>query len=149
MIILNPCATKFFESINPYPLAFSLIDSIFNDHKLNDDVLIYFLEEKNKAYLKINSRRIPMVLDDDNPRDLFSMYWHPSKNIFVCRSAFDIIEKAWVSNIRKVDSPLPVKFNLNLTDKVNGQLHQWLKDLINSNSEKFEKKVMRDLYFRF
>lgn len=138
--------------MNSFPLAFSLVDSIFNDNQLNDDVLIYFLEEKNKAYLKINSRKIPIVLgDDEDSRSLFSMYWHPSKNIFVCRSAFDIdiVEEAWVSNIRKADLPLSVKFNLNLTDKVNNHLHRWLKNLIDSNSKKFEKKVISDLYYRF
>ena len=150
MIKLNSSATKFFESMNSFPLAFGLIDSLINDNKLNDEVFIHFVEEKNKAYLKINSRRPPIVVEND--RSILSMYSHPSKNIFVCRAAWDVAEEVWVSNIRKVNLPLPVKFNLNLTDKLNGQIEQWriykwLNNSIESKAKEIERDIIRDNYY--
>lgn len=134
MITISPHTTNFLEKIDSSAPALALINYLINN--LTSDVEIHFTGSANGADLRVRAFRVPS--SGIKERNVFTMYWQPSKSSFICRTLSDVLEEGCVSNVRRVNDPLPVEFNLNQNISYNNQLvGSWLVKTIESKVKEF------------
>lgn len=139
MITISSHTTKFLEGIDNSTSALALISYIINN--LNPDVEVHFTGGQNGADLRVRAFRttISGVKED---RNIFTMYWRPTKNSFLCRilSDIDVVVGGCVSDVRRASEsePLPVEFSLSPTASSNNEpAGPWLVNEIESKVKKF------------
>lgn len=139
MITISPHATNFLEKIDSSAPALALINYLINN--LTSDVEIHFTGSANGSDLRVRAFRITMSGIKEG-RNIFTMYWRPTKNNFLCRilSDIDVVVGGCVSDVRRVNEsvPLPVEFSLSPTASSNDEpAGPWLVNEIESKVKKF------------